>query len=69
MILVVLFMVLCHSFVIVWHVVCAVCVFGEGDQALVCPLFHCLPGDSESLGGHRVGLIVPVYFPEGCQAC
>ena len=61
--------VLCHSFVIIWHVVCAVCVLGEGDECLVCPLFHGLPGDSESLGGRRICLVVSVYFPECGQAC
>ena len=70
-ILVVLFMVLFHScsiVVIVW-VVCAVCVPCEGDECLVCPLFHGLPRHTQSLGCHRIGLIIPVYFPECRQPC
>ena len=65
----VLFIVLCHSFVIVWHVVCAVCVLCEGDECLVCPLFHSLPCHTQSLGGRRICLVVPVDFPECCQPC
>lgn len=58
----------CAVVVVVW-IVSTVCVSCEGDECLVCPLFHGLPGDSESLGGHRIGLIIPVYFPECCQPC
>ncbi|ASJ79917.1 hypothetical protein [Propionibacterium phage PacnesP1] len=40
-ILCVLFMVLFHPYAIVW-VVSTVCVACEGDECLVCPLFHSL---------------------------
>lgn len=66
-----LFMVLSHPcavVVAVW-VVSTVCVSREGDECLVCPLFHCLPGDSESLGGGGVGLVIPVDFPECGKPC
>lgn len=65
-----LFMVLSHpcAVVVAVLVVSTVCVSCEGDECLVGPLFHCLPGDSESLGGRRIGLVIPVYFAECCQA-
>lgn len=71
MILCVLFMVLSHpcAVVVAVLVVSTVCVSCEGDECLVCPLFHGLPGDSKSLGGCGVGLVISVDFPECCQPC
>ena len=68
MILCVLFTVLFHPCVAVL-VVATVCVACEGDECLVCPLFHGLSCHPESLGCHRIGLVIPVYFPECCQPC
>lgn len=64
-------MVLSHpcAVVVAVLVVSTVCVSCEGDECLVCPLFHGLPCHPESLGGRRIGLVIPVDFPECCQPC
>lgn len=71
MILCVLFMVLFHpcAVVVAVLVVSTVCVSCEGDECLVCPLFRGLPCDTQSLGGRRICLVIPVDFPECCQPC